>query len=98
MENKGYVLLDEHEHTFQKDDVLYSYASVEELESFVGIKRWEIKQQEKENIQFCLLTSEQYLKVYTASAKDGYRVNIRKKKDNEKIVLIENQLKSKTLK
>ena len=97
LENKGYVLLDEHEHTFQKNNVLYSYASVEELESFAGIKISEIKQHLKENVQFCLLTLEQYLKVYTASSKDGYRVNVRKKKDSEKIAFIENWLKNNSL-
>ena len=48
LENMGYVLLDEHEHTFQKDNCFYSYASIEELEFFAGIKLSEIKQQKKE--------------------------------------------------
>lgn len=34
----------------------------------------------------------QYLKVYTASAKDGYRVNVRNKKDLDKIAFIREQL------
>lgn len=80
---------------FKKNNVLYSYASIEELESFAGIKRVEIKQHEKENVQFGLLTLEQYLNVYTASAKDGYRVNVRKKKDDEKIAFIAKQLNTK---
>lgn len=95
LENEGYILFDEHEHTFQKDGVFYSYASIEELESFAGIKLSEIKQQNKGDIQFKLLSLEQYLKVYQASAKDGYRINVRKKKDNEKTAFIESCLKSK---
>ena len=98
LENKGYLLLEEHEHTFQKNDIFYSYASIEELEAFAGIKLSEIKLQKKDDIQFRLLSSEQYLKIYKTLAKDGYRVNIRKKKDNEKIAFIENQLKNKVLK
>ena len=98
LENQGYVLVDEHEHTFQRNDIFYSYASIEELELFAGINLSDIKQQRKDDIPFYLLTLEQYLKVYTASAKDGYRVNVRKKKDNEKIEFIGNQLKNRRLK
>jgi len=47
LENKGYLLLEEHEHTFQKNDIFYSYASIEELEAFAGIKLSEIKLQKK---------------------------------------------------
>ena len=39
----GYVLCDKHEHTFRKNNVFYSYASIEELESFAGISLSEIK-------------------------------------------------------
>jgi len=34
------------------------------------------------------LSLEQYLKVYTASSKDGYRMNVKNKQDTEKIGLI----------
>ena len=30
--SQGYVLIDEHEHTFEKNGIAYSYASIEELE------------------------------------------------------------------
>lgn len=43
-------------------------------------------------ISFKLLSLEQYLQVYHASAKDGYRVNVREKKDYDKITFIENHL------
>ena len=75
--DSGYVLFDEHEHTFQKDDVFYSYASGEELESFAGISTSDIRIAKDDDVQFRLLSLEQYLKVYTASSKDGYRINIR---------------------
>ena len=87
--DEGYVLVDEHEHTFCKDGIFYSYASVEELETFAGIRLSEISQQIQDDISFRLLSLEQYLKVYKTSVKDGYRINTRKKKDNEKIAFIE---------
>ena len=91
--NHGYVLVDEHEHTFQKNGIHCSYASLEELESFAGINLMEISEQNQDDVQFKVLSLEQYLNVYTASAKDGYRINVRQKKDNEKISFINTHLK-----
>ena len=85
---EGYALTDEHEHTFQKDGVSYSYASIEELESFAGIKLSDLNKKSYNGASFKLLTLEQYLSVYTASSKDGYRINVRQKKDQEKLDLI----------
>ena len=93
--SEGYVLIDEHEHTFQKNNISYSYASIEELKSFTGIELSDIEQRCSNGIMFKLLSLEQYLKVYRASAKDGYRVTVREKKDNDKIAFIEKQLKLK---
>lgn len=90
---EGYALVDEREHTFKKDEVFYAYAAIEELEEFAGIKLNEIKQVREAGAEFKLLSLKQYLKVYSASAKDGYRVNVRQKKDSEKIALIERLLK-----
>ena len=64
----------------------------EELEPFAGISESDIAIFEANHIQFRLLTLEQYLKVYTASSKDGYRMNVKEKKDQEKIDLIYSQL------
>ena len=93
--SEGYVLIDEHEHTFQKNNISYSYASIEELKSFTGIELSDIDQRCSNGIKFKLLSLEQYLKVYRASAKDGYRITVREKKDNDKIAFIEKQLKLK---
>lgn len=95
LEKEGYVLTDEHEHTFCKDSVYYSYASIEELYSFAGISLTKIEVKIEEGIKFRLLTLEQYQTVYRASSKDGYRVNVRNKKDKEKIKFIEGKLKGK---
>ena len=88
LEYDGYTLIDEHEHTFEKNGIHYSYARIEELEPFAGILMEEIGTVEKESVRFKLLSFEQYLRVYTASSKDGYRIINKNKKDAEKIALI----------
>ena len=90
--SEKYVLIDENEHTFQRNGISYSYASIEELETFAQIALSEIEQKYNNEIKFKLLSLEQYLSVYRASAKDGYRITVREKKDNDKIAFIENQL------
>lgn len=42
------------------------------------------------------LLLKQYLEVYKKSTLDRYRINVRKKKDNEKIEFIEKRLKNKS--
>lgn len=90
---KGYALTDEHEHAFEKNGVCYAYASIEELEGFAGVKLTEIATVMENGATFKKLSLEQYLKVYTASSKDGYRINVRQKKDNEKLAFIKDRLK-----
>ena len=98
LEDNGYILIDEHEHTFEKDNVHYSYASIEELKDFADISVENIRTVTEGNVSFKLLTLQQYLKVYTASSKDGYRKNVKNKKDSEKIGLINKHLKAVTSK
>lgn len=92
LENNGYILYDEHEHTFIKNNVCYSYASIEELKDFAGIKIEEIDNKKINNISFKILSLSQYLNVYKKSITDGYRINTRGKKDSEKIKIIEGLL------
>ena len=92
LEAQGYVLADEHEHTFVRDGVAYSYADIDDLESFAGIHAEDIEMHEVDGVRFMLLTLEQYLAVYQKSSKDGYRVNVRQKKDADKIRFIESKL------
>ena len=92
LETHGYVLADEHEHTFARDGVAYSYADIEDLESFAGINTEDIELHETDGVRFLLLSLEQYLAVYKQSSKDGYRVNVRQKKDADKIRFIESKL------
>ena len=92
LEAQGYVLVDEHEHTFVRDDVAYSYADIEDLEAFAGINTEDIEMHEADGVRFLLLSLEQYLAVYKQSSKDGYRVKVRQKKDADKIRFIESKL------
>ena len=92
LEAQGYVLADEHEHTFVRDGVAYSYADIEDLESFAGIRMKDIEMREADGVSFLMLSLEQYLAVYKKSSKDGYRVNVRQKKDADRIRLIESKL------
>ena len=92
LEAQGYVLADEHEHTFARDGVAYSYADIEDLESFASINVEDIEMREVDGVRFLLLSLEQYLAVYKQSSKDGYRVNVRQKKDADKIRFIESKL------
>ena len=92
LEERGYVLTDEHEHTFVRDGVAYSYSDIEDIEPFAGINTEDIEMHEVDDIRFLLLSLEQYLAVYKKSSKDGYRVNVRQKKDADKIRFIESKL------
>lgn len=92
LESKGYKLTDEHEHSFEKDGIAFSYASLEELEVFAGVPIDQIEIRRQKGIPYRILSLSQYLSVYRASEKDGYRINVRKKKDAEKIAFIESRL------
>ena len=92
LETQGYVLTDAHEHTFVRDGVAYSYADIEDLESFAGIRAEDIETREVNGVRFLFLSLEQYLAVYKRSSMDGYRVNVRQKKDADKIKFIESKL------
>jgi len=92
LEAEGYVLMDEHEHTFVRGGVAYSYADIEDLESFAGINTETIEMHEADGVSFLLLSLEQHLAVYKQSSKDGYRANVRHKKDADKIRFIESKL------
>ena len=92
LEAQGYDIADEYEHTFVRDGVAYSYADIEDLEPFAGINTEDIEMYEADGVSFLLLSLEQYLAVYRQSSKDGYRVNVRQKKDADKIRFIESKL------
>ncbi len=92
LESYGYVLADEQEHTFALNGAEYSYSDIEDLKTFADIPLDDIEKHEVDRVPFLLLSLEQYLAVYQKSSKDGYRVNVRRKKDSEKIRYIESKL------
>ena len=69
---------------------------MEELKTFADISADEIEKVTADGVDFRHLTLQQYLKVYTASSKDGYRKDVRNKKDTEKIALIMEYMKKET--
>lgn len=95
LESHGYTLIDEHEHTFRKDGVDYSYASIDGLKEFADIDVCDIEIRNVNGAKFMLLSLEQYLKVYQKSSQDGYRMNVKEKQDNQKIGFIRNRMNTK---
>ncbi|MBE6146214.1 MAG: hypothetical protein E7171_06285 [Firmicutes bacterium] len=94
LEANGYTLIDDHEHTFTKDDIEYSYAPIENLKSFADIDPRDIGIYEKNGVRYKSLSLDQYLTVYQRSLEDDYRVNVFKKKaqDEEKISFIKSKM------
>lgn len=88
MNDNGYELYDLHEHAFEKSGLSVAFASIENLTPFAGVNLSRIPIVEKTGIRYYLLNLQDYLKVYIASSKDGYRKNTKNKKDEEKIKLI----------
>ncbi len=94
MKKDGYRLCNEKEHEFIKNDIRVVFASVEGLVAFAQVDISSISLIEENGIRFYLLELDDYLKVYRASSKDGYRKNVKNKQDQKKIELIEKEIKS----
>ena len=97
MNNNGYVLYDLHEHAFEKSGLSFAFASIESLMPFAGINIANIPIIEETGVRYYLLELQDYLKVYTASSKDGYRKNKKNKNDEQKIKLINKELSKKRI-
>ena len=95
MNDNGYVLYDLHEHAFEKSGLSFAFASIESLTPFAGINPAKIPVIEETYARYYLLELQDYLKVYMASSNDGYRRNIKNKKDEQKIELINKALGKK---
>ena len=95
MNDNGYVLYDLHEHAFEKSGISVAFASIESLTPFADIDPAKIPVVEESGARYYLLELPDYLKVYIASSKDGYRKNIKNKKDEQKIELINKALGKK---
>ena len=92
MESLGYELYDLHEHAFVKEACSVAFASIEGLAPFAGVDIATIPTVSDSGAEYLLLGLPDYQKVYKASSKDGYRVNKKEKKDNEKLALISKAL------
>lgn len=88
MEKLSYTLQDEEEHEFVKGDFRMAFASVENLEPFAGVDRYHIPLITDQGASYYLLELPDYLRVYEASSKDGYRKNVKNKQDQQKIDMI----------
>ena len=88
MEDLSYTLQDEEEHEFVKGDFRMAFASIENLEPFAGVDLNTIPLITDQGASYYLLELPDYLRVYEASSKDGYRKNVKNKQDQQKIDLI----------
>ena len=93
LEEQGYKLIDINEHEFSNGHHKLGFSDIEDLEDYAAININEIEYRDYSDIKYRLLNLNQYLLVYSRSVKDGYRINTRNKKDNEKIDLIKEILK-----
>lgn len=92
MNEQGYALYDLHEHAFEKAGLSVAFASIESLAPFAGVDVGKIPVVEETGVRYYLLDLQDYLKVYTESAKDGYRKDKKHKEDGEKVELIKKAL------
>ena len=95
MGSMGYGLVDEHEHEFAKGDLRIAFAAIESLEPFAGVNMSGIPLVRDQGAEYLLLTLPDYLKVYEASSRDGYRKNVKNKQDQRKTELIRKALKER---
>ena len=93
MADAGYALYDLHEHAFDKSGLSVAFAAIESLTPFAGVDLKQIPVIDEEDVRYYLLDLRDYLKVYTASAKDGYRKNVKNKQDEQKIELIKTEMR-----
>ena len=93
MSQLGYVLVDRHEHEFQKNDLSVEFGGLHSLPPFAGVKLEELEEMETQGVRYYLPTLEQYLKIYLASSKDSYRADKNNQKDFAKIAYLKEILK-----
>ena len=92
MEDLGYVLIDIHEHEFQKDGVSVEYGTIDSLSDFAGISESDLELIQLGDITFRVPNLGQYLNIYQASSKDSYRNDQNNNKDFKKIEWLERHL------
>ena len=93
MSQLGYVLVDRHEHEFQKDGLSVEFGGLHSLPNFAGVELEDLEELETNGVRYYLPTLEQYLKIYLASSKDSYRADKNNQKDFAKIDYLKEVLK-----
>ena len=93
MSQLGYVLVDRHEHEFQKDGLSVEFGGLHSLPNFAGVELEDLEELETNGVRYYLPTLEQYLKIYLASSKDSYRADKNNQKDFAKIDYLREVLK-----
>lgn len=88
MNDCGYALCDIREHEFKRAGLHTAFAAIESLTPFAGVDLTHIPIVEEGGVRYHLLDLQDYLKVYSASLKDGYRKDVKNKDDSQKIELI----------
>lgn len=88
MQRLQFVVVDVHEHAFQHGTDIVAFADEESLFPFAGINPSMLPVSTVDDIRFKELTPTDYLAVYQASQRDGYRQAKRGKRDAEKIILV----------
>ena len=91
-ESRGFSLINEKEHEFESNGKKVGFASRDILVRDKIINNYPELIKYK-NTDVFTLTSEDFLKAYKFSVKDGYRINIRGKKDNDIIEKLEIYIK-----
>ncbi|GAA0596565.1 hypothetical protein GCM10009001_10870 [Virgibacillus siamensis] len=85
MNSLKYRLVDLHEHQFIKSGLSVEFGIIDTLPSFAGVLLEDLEIHKKKDVNFYLLTLNQYLHVYEASFKDSYRAENNNYKDFHKI-------------
>lgn len=93
MNQLGYVLVDRHEHEFQKDGLSVEFGGLDSLPAFAGVELEDLEELDTDGIHYYLPTLEQYLKIYQASSQDSYRADQNNQKDFAKIDYLKEVLK-----
>ncbi len=94
MEAVGYSLINKHEHEFKKDTISVEFGCIDTLPEFAGVPLNELKKETIDGAEFFILSPNQFLKLYEASAKDGYRNDNNNSKDFEKIEFLKQHIRS----
>lgn len=93
LEELDYQLVDLHEHEFNNGIVTVAFAFEEDLFGFAGVDHRGFEVVTHAECRYRQLSLRDFLKVYTASLKDGYRRTKNNNKDGQKLELLASLLR-----